>query len=117
MTPRFISVLTVIQLVIILLGVSITGGFLRFHMVGVPNPPFSQLMRDYGFWLGLLPLGWAVASTISVRSLVRSPTASTLHCVAGFVLLAGLILVFTFAAFVAFSAAFSNGDVEMMPAK
>jgi hypothetical protein len=109
MTPRFISALTVMQLFVIFLGVCVTGGFLRLHGVDVPHPTYPRIMRDYGFWLALLPLAWALASVLSARPVDATPSASSLYGVAGFVLLAGLILVFTMAASVAFHYAF-GGD-------
>jgi hypothetical protein len=117
MTPRFISALTVMQLFIVFLGVSLTGAFLRLHSAGgAPNPAFPQFMRDYGFWFALLPLAWAFASTISVRSLDSTPSASSLYCAAGFVLLAALLLVFAFGAYIAFYVA-TGGPEEMLPMK
>ncbi len=117
MTPRFISALTVMQLFVIFLGVSLTGGFLRFHSAaGIPNPAYPEFMRDYGFWFALLPLGWALASAISVRTLDTTPSASSLYCAVGFTLLAGLMLVFTIAAFVAFRI-ITGSDSEMLPMK
>lgn len=109
MTPRFISALTVMQLFVIFLGVCVTGGFLRLHGLDIPHPFFPRIMRDYGFWLALLPLAWALASAFSVRPVDATPAASALYGVAGFILLAGLILVFTLAASVAFHQAFGGG--------
>jgi len=108
-TPRFISALTVMQLFVIFLGVCVTGGFLRLHGFDVPHPFYPRIARDYGFWLALLPLAWALASVLSARPVDASPTASSLHGVAGFVLLAGLILVFTLAATAAFHSAYGGG--------
>ncbi len=117
MTPRFISALTVLQLFVIFLGVCVTGGFLRLHGVDVPHPTYPR--NRAGLWIlaGSPALAWALASTLSVRPVDAAPSTGSLYGVAGFVLLVGLILVFTLAATVAFYAAFGGGPVEMSPAK
>ncbi|RYD84848.1 MAG: hypothetical protein EOP84_04350 [Verrucomicrobiaceae bacterium] len=66
-------------------------------------------MRDYGFWLVLLPLVWALAATLSIRSVDVSPSTESFYLLAGSILLAALCIVFVASAFVAFHAATYSG--------
>jgi hypothetical protein len=112
MPPRLVSVLTVIQWLVVFLGVFITGGFLRMYGArwgNAPVPPFPQFVRDYGFWLITLPLCWALAATLSVRSPGAPPSIRPFYLIAGFILLAVLCIVFSASGFVAFQAATYTG--------
>lgn len=71
MTPRLITWITLLQLMVILLGVCITGFLVKlFNSVagGMPGAEFPPLARDYGLWLVPVSLAWAlIASYFSRR--------------------------------------------------
>src|SRR5262245_43079455 len=108
MPPRIISILTLAQSLVILLGVLLTGAFLKLYAgtsFGKPVPRLPVVMRDYGFWLIVLPLCWALAATFSVRSLDSSPSARPAYILTGIILLAALCVVFLVSVISAFYAA------------
>jgi hypothetical protein len=112
MPPRLVSILTALQLFVVFLGVSVTSGFLKLFRAQWPYaelPSHLQFMRDYGFWFGLLPLAWAVAAVVSIRSPDRTPNTGLLSTVMGFFLLALLLFVFTASGVLAFAAATDTG--------
>lgn len=108
MTPRAISTLVLWQWLTVFLGVVLTGLFLRFYYTDWPNEPsfglptYPRLVRDYGFWLCLLPPVWAVLSIISVGELDALPQLKRGYTVAGYILWAFLIVVLATAVYNAY---------------
>ena len=112
MPPRVISVLTAMQLFTVAFGVFVTGTLLRVHSArwpGAPFPAFPQSIRDYGLWLAILPIAWAVTSVLSVRSIDATPSVGSLARLVGLVLLTFLLLTFAASGFVSFQAATYTG--------
>ena len=118
MTPRTIVTLALMQMLTVFFGVVLTAIFLRFLTTDWPNEPvwmpaFPRFMRNYGFWLLLLPVAWAGVSVTSVRSLDAWPQIHRGHLVAGYVLWAALALVFFFAVGIAYEAGLGSGPGHM----
>ena len=93
MPPRAVSMLTLVQLLVVFLGVLLTGTFMRLSKLSSPFFPLPTVpgwVQHNGFWLCLLPLAWAVGATLSVRTLDASPEIRPGVMIAGYVLLAAL---------------------------
>ena len=98
MTPRAISTLILWQWLTVSFGVVLTGLFLRFYYTDWPNEPtylpaYPRLVRNYGFWLCLLPPAWATVSILSVGTLNALPQLKRPYAIAGYVLWVALVLV------------------------
>ena len=118
MTPRTITTLVLIQLLTILIGVLATAIFLRLLTTDWPNEPahmpgFPRFVRNYGFWLSLLPFAWIAASVLSVRSLDSLPQVHRGYLVAGYVLWAFLAVVFLFSVGLAYERVFGIQQIEI----
>lgn len=118
MTPRTIITLALMQMLTVFIGVLLTAVFLRFLTTDWPNEPawmpaFPRIMRNYGFWLLLVPAAWAGASVISVRSLDALPQIHRAYLVVGYLLWAALALTFFFAAGEAYASGLGGGPRQM----
>ena len=118
MTPRTIITLALMQMLTVFFGVMLTAIFLRFLTTDWPNEPawmpaYPRFMRNYGFWLLLVPVAWAGSSVLSVRSLDALPQVHHGYLVAGYVLWAILALVFFFAAGRAYESGLGGSPEQM----
>ncbi len=107
MTPRAISTLVLWQWLTVFLGVVLTGFFLRFYYTDWPNEPaylpaYPRFVRNYGFWLCLLPPAWAAVSILSVGTLDSMPELKRRYTVAGYALWVALVLVLVPAVLIAY---------------
>ena len=122
MPPRVISMLLVGQLLVIFLGVAITGSLLRVYEI--QDPPsqhpdiivrtFPFYVRDYGFWLCLLPLGWAIAAIRDARAVKEKNIADQRFELIGWVLLGALLVFFACAAFNAYGHSAADASFKHM---
>ena len=106
MTPRLISWLTLLQLLVILFGVSATGLLVKsFKMTagGAASAPFPLFIKDYGFWLISASLIWSVVATLLSRNRYGSASTGSAIAAAGWILLLLLCLGFAASVFVAYS--------------
>jgi hypothetical protein len=106
MTPRLISWLTLLQLLVILFGVSATGLLVKAFNItagGAASAPFLHTVRNYGFWLASASLIWALVATLTSGSRCNSTSTGTAIAAARWILLLLLCLGFAAALFVAFS--------------
>ena len=102
MIPRVISMLLIGQLLVIFFGIMILGIGLRISdaqgmcMQGDHlQANFHTRLRDYGFWLSLLPLGWAVAAVRDARAADEGrENRSRRYELAGWLIFAGLLMFF-----------------------
>jgi hypothetical protein len=114
MPPRAISVLTILQWLVIFLGLLVTGFFLKLHGIeaipygGPSYPLFPQVLRTYGFWLLLIPFGWGAYATVTIGSLDAAPSVSRFHVLVGSILLCALFLLFMASAITACTAGFAQ---------
>ena len=118
MTPRTIITVALMQMLTVFFGVMLTAIFLRFLTTDWPNEPawmpaFPRFMRNYGFWLLLVPVAWAGASVTSVRSLDALPQIHRGYLIAGYVLWAVIAIVFFFAAGRAYESGLGGGPEQM----
>jgi hypothetical protein len=101
-----VTILTLLQLLVVVLGVLVTRALLNWSYLrwgNVPLPPFPIFMRDYGLWFALLPMVWATVAIFSIRTLDVAPTTGLLSRIVGLVLLALLFLAFGMSILVAIS--------------
>jgi len=123
MPPRVISMLLIGQLLVVFLGVAITGGLVRAYDIHFPHvdmdtPPlriFPHFVRDYGLWLCLLPLSWAVAAVWNSRGAAEKNIANYRYEFMGWLLLASLLVIFSYSAWVGYGLATYTGLEKMIP--
>jgi hypothetical protein len=105
MIPRVISMLLLGQLLVIFFGVMIVASGLRLFEIGQPDYyhsllksgellPFPFYVRKYGYWLSLLPLGWAVAAIRNARAAAENKNPGQRYELAGWLLFGALLLFF-----------------------
>ena len=112
------------QVLTVVLGVLVTGIFLRLYAQGFVGgggslwrgtptaPPFPLWMRNHGYWLCCMPLIWAGASILSVRSLDALPEVRPGYLAAGYTLWAALLVGFICSAITAYQGTLRiDGDV------
>ena len=95
MPPRIVSLLTLVQFLVILVGVLWTGSIMRLNDIrwmGKPLPDLPEWVRHEGFWLWLVPAGWAVGATLSARKFDEQPTVPLGWIVVGCLLLVVMVL-------------------------
>jgi hypothetical protein len=77
LSPRLVTLLSLLQVFAIVAGFSVTRSFLKIHdriipqMLGsfaAPIPTLLEFVRSYGPLCLLLPLIWTIASVIRLRS-------------------------------------------------
>ena len=89
------------QLLVIFFGIMTLGIMLRIADADWMAATGAHLekgaihrFRDYGFWLSLLPLGWAVAAIRSARESQEEKTKFRHYELAGWVIFFALLLLF-----------------------
>ena len=109
--PRIFCLLIIAQLLVILIGVAITGSLMRdrissCHMMSDWNAGslYVQYMGNRGLWLSLLPLGWAVAAVMDARiqAITKRKVIFRFELV-GWLLLCGLLFAFVYSALSAYA--------------
>ena len=101
MFPRMISILLILQLLVIFFGIMVVGVMLRLQdthslqMTGehLAKNSFHNL-RDYGFWLNLLPLGWATAAVYDAHMVAEKKRTGRRYELVGWLIFVGLLLFF-----------------------
>ena len=101
MFPRMISILLILQLLVIFFGIMVVGLMLRLQdanslaMTGEHLAKNSfHYLRNYGFWLSLLPLGWAIAAVRDAHMVVVNKRVGRRYELAGWLILGALLLFF-----------------------
>lgn len=101
MKPRAIFLLLIGQMLIIFLGVVLTGSFVRIYEGRISQAffpsagyPYVKFVVSYGLWLSVLPLAWAAVALGHARQVARANASARRFELVGGLLLLGLLLVF-----------------------
>lgn len=111
---RLITILTLLQTVVIVVGFFVLGVVLKIsgygspHELGVRWNPLAVFLREYGLWLLVLPIAW-VPFAIKAERMDSGFFSYRLACLIGLCMASLTIVAFLYAAVFPYSRPFFIG--------